>query len=41
MSDSNAPIIKPIKHKEYHVEQSTYAACGKLPMRAESHDLWA
>ena len=34
MSESNAPIIKPIKHKEYSVKQSKYSACGKLPMRA-------
>ena len=30
----SAPIIKPIKHKEYSVKQSKYSACGKLPMRA-------
>jgi DNA replication protein DnaC len=30
----SAPIIKPIKTKEFETKQSKYEHCGKLPMRA-------
>ena len=29
-----APIIKPIKTKEFSSKQSKYDHCGKLPMRS-------
>lgn len=29
-----APVLKPIKHKEYSVQQTRYQSCGSRPMRA-------
>ena len=34
-----APIIKPIRTKEFSSKQSKYEHCGKLPMRSVILDL--
>ena len=34
MTDSKAPIIKPIKLKQFECKQSNYEVAPQLPMRA-------